>query len=29
MKKIRETLKLLWEHGLGARPTDRVCGAWQ
>lgn len=26
MKKIRETLKLLWSRGLGARPTARVCG---
>ena len=26
MKKIRETLKLLWSRGLGARATARVCG---
>ena len=27
MKKIRRILKLLWAHGLGARPAARACGA--
>lgn len=27
MKKIRETLRLLWERGLGARSTARACKA--